>query len=175
MDLKQKSKVPQIQCCGSGSVWIRFILVSRIRIRVAKNQPKSWKISTKMNLNHQNIIHFFFKTIKLMFTDINIFPVNNKTDHISEKYIFYRKKVKQQLIFFRFQVGFRARSGSVISRNGCEDPDPYQNETDPQHCIDTTLTKVIQTNQYRLQQCCMYTVHIETLNFFSISCINNKA
>ena len=32
----------------------------------------------------------------------------------------------------------KARSGSVISRNESEDPDPeqYQNETDPQHCGD---------------------------------------
>ena len=36
------------QCCGSGSVGIRFILVSRIR--VAKNQPKSWKLSTQKKL-----------------------------------------------------------------------------------------------------------------------------
>ena len=28
-----------------------------------------------------------------MFTGINIYSINNKTDHISEKYIFYRKKV----------------------------------------------------------------------------------
>ena len=27
-----------------------------------------------------------------MFTDINIYSINNKTDHISENYIFYRKK-----------------------------------------------------------------------------------
>ena len=46
---------------------------------------------------------------------------------------FIEKKVKQKLIFSRFQVGFGAGSGSVISRNGSEDPDPYQNETDPQH------------------------------------------
>ena len=52
-----------------------------------KNQPKSLEY------------HTFFKTIKLMFTDINIYPINNKTDHISEKYIFYRKKAKQKLIF----------------------------------------------------------------------------
>ena len=32
---------------GSGSASMK-----RIRIRVAKNQPKSWKISTKVNLNH---------------------------------------------------------------------------------------------------------------------------
>ena len=41
-----------------------------------------------------------------MFTDINIYPINNKTDHISEKYIFYRKKVKLMLIF----------SGRILSR-----------------------------------------------------------
>ena len=44
-----------------------------------------------------------------MFTDININSVNNKTDHISEKYIFYGKK---RLIFSRFKVGFGAGSGS---------------------------------------------------------------
>ena len=27
-----------------------------------------------------------------MFTDINIYPINNEIDHILEKYIFYRKK-----------------------------------------------------------------------------------
>ena len=62
--------------------------MKRIRIRVAKNQAKSWKI----NENHKNIIHFFLKTFELIFTDINIYPINNKTDQISEKYIFYRKK-----------------------------------------------------------------------------------
>ena len=46
-----------------------------------KNQPKSLEYPT-----------FFFKTLNLMFTDTNIYPINNKTDHISEKYIFHRKK-----------------------------------------------------------------------------------
>ena len=65
-----------------------------------------------------------------MLTDINIYPINNKTDHISptQKYIFYRKKSKTK-------VGFGAVSGSVISRNGSEDPDSYQNESDPKHCF----------------------------------------
>ena len=53
-----------MQCCGSGSVWICFILVSRSQ--VARYQPKSWKISKKINQNHKNIIHFF-KNDKLMF------------------------------------------------------------------------------------------------------------
>ena len=84
---------------------IRFILVSRIRFRVAKNfhknQPKSLEYHT-----------YFSKLLKLVFTDINIYPINNKTDHIWAN------------IFLFF-----------ISRNGSEylDPDPYQNKTDPQH------------------------------------------
>ena len=49
-----------------------------------------------------------------MFTDLNIYPINNKTDHISEKYIFYRKKVTQDMIFSRFQVGFGAGFGSFF-------------------------------------------------------------
>ena len=89
-----------------------------------KNQPKSLEYHT-----------IFFKTIKLMFTDINIYPMNMKTD-FGEIYFFYRKKkIKQKLIFSLFQVGFGAGSGSeaVISRNGSEDLDPYKNETDPKH------------------------------------------
>ena len=66
-----------------------------------------------------------------MFTDINIYSVKNKTDHISEKYIFIEKKSKKKNYIFPIL----GRSGSVISRNGSEDPDPYQNETDPQHCL----------------------------------------
>ena len=77
---------------GSVSFWSAgSASMKRIRNRVAKYQPKSWKISTKINANQKNIIHFF-KTIKLIFTDINIYPINNKTDHISEKYILDRKK-----------------------------------------------------------------------------------
>ena len=73
-----------------------------------------------------------------MFTDINIYPINNITDHISKKYIFfYRKKSITKVgilsILGRIQSRIRSRSGSVISRNGSEDPDPYQNEMDPQH------------------------------------------
>ena len=59
-----------------------------------------------------------------MFTDMNIYSINNKTDHISEKYIIYRRRKK-----------FIFGDGSVISRNRSEDPDPYQNETDPKHSI----------------------------------------
>ena len=40
-----------------------------------KIQPKSLEYHT-----------FFFKTIKYMFTGINNYPINNKTDHISENF-----------------------------------------------------------------------------------------
>ena len=71
-----------------------------------------------------------------MFTDINIYSINNKTDHISDKYIFFEKKYNKSCYFW---IRSRIRSGSVISCNLFEDPepdtDPYQNETDPQHCL----------------------------------------
>ena len=57
-----------------------------------KNRPESLEYHT-----------LFFRNIKLMFTDIKFYPINNKTDHISEKYIFIeKKKEKQKLIFSRF-------------------------------------------------------------------------
>ena len=50
--------------------------------------------------------------------------MNNKTDRISEKYIFYRrKKSKTRVDIYRSDPLFHET-----------DPDPYQNETDPQHC-----------------------------------------
>ena len=61
-----------------------------------------------------------------MLTDININSINNKTNHISEKFIFIEKKVKQKLIFSDFK--------SDLEQDPTPDPDPYQNETDPQHC-----------------------------------------
>jgi len=72
---------------------------------------KSAKIKKNFNKNQQKSLeyHTFFK---LMFTDINIYSINNKTDHISEKYIFYRKK---SLYFPDFRSDLE------------QDPDPYQN------------------------------------------------
>ena len=35
-----------------------------------------------------------------MFTDINTYSINNKTDHISEKYIFIDKKRKTKVYIF---------------------------------------------------------------------------
>ena len=96
------------RCCRSGSVWISFILVCRIRIQLAKNQPNSWKFphkSTKIIKHHT----FFFKTIKLMFTDIYIYPLNNKINHISENHIFYRKKRKTKVDVFPGRIWSRIR------------------------------------------------------------------
>ena len=66
--------------------------VLRIRIRLDpfhfdQPDPELAKIMENFNENHR-ISYIFFITIKLMFTDINIYPIDNKTDHISEKYIF---------------------------------------------------------------------------------------
>ena len=58
--LSPLSSVADPDPCGSVSFWSAgSASMKRIRIRVAKNQPKSWKISTKINENHKNIIHFF--------------------------------------------------------------------------------------------------------------------
>ena len=111
-----------LKCYGSGSVWNRFILTSRIRIRfmnriqkqirVAKNQPKSWKISTKINKNHKNITHFFLKKIlNFYLTEKNIYLKNYKTDNLLEKLIFYwKKKLIFFLSFFSFSILSRIRS-----------------------------------------------------------------
>ena len=48
----------------------KTVLRIRNRIRVANNQPKSWKLSTKII----RISYIFFKTIKLIFTDIIFTP-----------------------------------------------------------------------------------------------------
>ena len=101
---------------------VPFHLSARSGSGQKKNQAKSWKISIKKSIKIIRISYIFFKTIKLMLTDIYIYPLNNKTDLISEKYIFLQKKVKQKLIFSRFQVGFGAGSG-IISKtkwNGSE-------------------------------------------------------
>ena len=56
-------------------------------IRIAKNQPKSWKISTKINQNHKNILLFFRK-------------------YLLKKYIFDRKKSKKKHFGWVFLDGF---------------------------------------------------------------------
>ena len=54
----------------------------------------------------------------------NIYHVNNKTDHILEKHIFYRKKEEKRWYFLDFRLDPLFHD---------TDPDPYQNETDPKH------------------------------------------
>ena len=79
-------QVPQKQCCGSGLP------------KISQNHGKFLRKSTKII----RISYIFFKTFKLMFTDINIYPINNKTDHIlGEIYFFYRKKSKTKVDIFR--------------------------------------------------------------------------
>ena len=114
---------------------IRFILVSRIRIRFNETDPdpgsqKSAKMTENFNINQQKSLEyhtFFFKTIKLMFTDINIYSINNKTDHISEKYIF----PILGRIWSRIRIRNRIRIRYFMKRIRGS----YQNETDPKHCF----------------------------------------
>ena len=53
-----------------------------------QNQPKSLEYHT-----------FFSKLLNLCLLT-NIYPINNKTDHISEKYIFLRKKSNTKVDIF---------------------------------------------------------------------------
>ena len=67
------------------------------------------------------IVENFYIILNLCLLDMNIYPINNKTDHFSNKNVFfYRKKlkVKKKLVFSLFlKFGFGAGSRSVISRN----------------------------------------------------------
>ena len=59
-----------------------------------------------------------------MFTDLNSYPINNKTDHISE------------VDFPDFRSDLEQEQDSDLDPDPLlhkTDPDPYQNETDPQH------------------------------------------
>ena len=68
--------------------------------------PLQWNGSGKQKIS-QNHGKFPQKSIKItrisyiFFSDINIYPIKNKTDHISEKCIFYRKKSKTKVDIFR--------------------------------------------------------------------------
>ena len=72
---------------------------------IYKNQPKSYRIS-----------YIFLENIKLLFNDINVYPINNKKISYFGKINFYRKKSKTKVGIF---VDFRS------------DSEPYQNDTDP--------------------------------------------
>ena len=76
------------------------------------------------------ISYIFFKIIKLMFTDINIYLINNETDHISEKYNFYRKK-----------SDFR----SDWEQDPDPDPDLLLNEQDPRIRIHIIMKRIRNT------------------------------
>ena len=65
-----------------------------------------------------------------MFTDINIYFINNKTDHISEKHILYRKK---SWYFPDFRSDLE------------QDPDPLFHETDPSIRIDIKMKRIRNT------------------------------
>ena len=83
-------------------VFFNFLSASmkQILMWLGKNQPKPWKISTKKSTKIIGILYIFFlKTIKLFFTDMIIYPINNITDHISEKYIFIEKSKTEVDIF----------------------------------------------------------------------------
>ena len=64
-----------------------------------------------------------------MFTDINIYSINNKTDHNSEKYIFIEKSW--------YFPGFRSDLE--------QDPDPLFRETDPRIRIHIKMKRIRNT------------------------------
>ena len=101
-----------------------------IRIRVARNEPKSWKISNKNQQKSLEYHKFFFKTIKLMFTDINIYSINNKTDHIRRNIFLIEKK---SWYFPDFMSDLE------------QDPDPLFHETDPRIRIHIKMKRIRNT------------------------------
>ena len=66
-----------------------------------------------------------------MFTDINVYPINNKTDHISEKYIFFIEKKSCYFPDFRSDLE--------------QDPDPFFHETDPRIRIHIKMKRIRNT------------------------------
>ena len=65
-----------------------------------------------------------------MFTDINIYSINNKTDYISETYILYRKK---SWYFPDFRSDLE------------QDPDPLFHEMDPRIRIQIKMKRIRNT------------------------------
>ena len=65
------------QCCGSGSVWIRFILVSRIRIFFHETDPdpgskKSAKIMETFHKNQQKFEAFWSDILAMFYRSFYI-------------------------------------------------------------------------------------------------------
>ena len=105
---------------------------------------KSAKIIEYFHKNQQKTqeYHAFFSKILIFcLMDINIYLINNKTNHFSEKKIYYL--LEKKLLFSSLQVGYGAGSGSgsksVIPRTRSEDPDPDQNKTNPKHLFKVSL------------------------------------
>ena len=63
-------------------------------------------------------------------TDMNIYPINIKTGHFLEKYIFNKKKFLKSLYFFNLRLDSEQDPDPLFHAT---DPDPDQNETDPKH------------------------------------------
>ena len=99
---------PGFGCWLSGQIMIDklFYRVFQVfRIRLAKNKPKTWKISTQINQNHKNIKKI--PNIKLLLYGHKYLP--HKQQKCLEKHISNRKK-RKQMVFSRLQVGFGAGS-----------------------------------------------------------------
>ena len=81
------------QFCGSGSVLIRFLLISqicfmkRIRKRVAKNQPKSWKISTNQPKSKK---YFTFKHTRCFLEPIELIVTG---DNVGEPEVVWHRQL----------------------------------------------------------------------------------
>ena len=92
-----------------------FILATRIW--VSKKQLKSWKISTQQ-LPKSEEYHIFVAKI----LNFNIKLKSNITVIFCINIFSIEKKVNKKLVFSD-PIGSGAGSGSVITRNGSEDPD----------------------------------------------------
>ena len=93
------------------------------RIRVAKIQPKSWKISSQNLPKSQEYHTFFSEILNFCLTDINIYLINI---FLIEK---KNKKIKKSLYF----LDFRSDPEQVT------DPDPLFHGTDPRIRIHTKM------------------------------------
>ena len=76
------------------------------RTKLAKIMEKFY---TKNQQKPKNLIHFCLQNIDLCLKDINIYPINNKTDHLLDKYIFNRKNSKKKWVFSRIGSGSIAK------------------------------------------------------------------
>ena len=83
-----------------------------------KNQPKSLEY-------HE----FFFKTFKLMFTDLNIYPINNEPI-IFRRNIFFKRNSKTKVDILECRSDLEQDPDPLFHETN---PDPYQNETDLKH------------------------------------------